>query len=162
MSALGFYAEIGVALPDRPGETPILCFCAGHEERHSSASVNSDTGVWYCHACGVGGSAYHAAIERGLFPAAAQELAEKHGLWIDTDPDDDRRARARPKKEKAMDPLPTEEVLAAERARLLNNPKLLERLTELRGWRPAAIEQLGLGFDGQRIVFPIRDAEGRS
>jgi hypothetical protein len=37
---------------------------------------------------------------------------------------------------------------------------LAERLLELRGWTPEAIERLGLGFDGRRVVFSVRDGVG--
>ena len=161
MSVHAFFAEIGVELPDRVGEVPVRCFLDGHDERRASASVNTETGMWFCHVCDEGGRPYNAAIERGLAAAEAQGLAEKYGLWIENNTDDDPRARARANKEQKMDPLPTEEVLAAERARLLENDKLLERLKELRGWRRASVEELGLGFDGERILFPIRDAGGR-
>jgi hypothetical protein len=39
-------------------------------------------------------------------------------------------------------------------------PDLIERLGELRGWTPAAMERLGLGWDRDRVVFPVRDATG--
>ena len=34
------------------------------------------------------------------------------------------------------------------------------RLEELRGWTPAALERLEVGFDGDRVVFPVRDRSG--
>jgi DNA primase len=40
------------------------------------------------------------------------------------------------------------------------NAAVLARLFELRGWTPEAIERLGLGFDGQRVLFPVYDESG--
>jgi AAA domain len=44
---------------------------------------------------------------------------------------------------------------------LVGDPRLLDRLYELRGWKREAIEDLGLGLDGDRVTFPIRDGNGR-
>jgi hypothetical protein len=35
-----------------------------------------------------------------------------------------------------------------------------EQVLELRGWTPAAADRLGLGWDGERVVFPVRDQSG--
>jgi DNA primase len=43
---------------------------------------------------------------------------------------------------------------------LLDDPQLLAQLGALRGWTPAAVRRLGLGFDAERVTFPIRDAQG--
>jgi hypothetical protein len=42
----------------------------------------------------------------------------------------------------------------------LERTAVLDRLRELRGWTPDAITTLGLGLDGDRIAFPIRDGGG--
>jgi hypothetical protein len=38
---------------------------------------------------------------------------------------------------------------------LRENPRLLERLRDERGWQPATLRELGAGFDGERITVPI-------
>ena len=43
---------------------------------------------------------------------------------------------------------------------LLVNGKALARLEGLRGWTREAVERLELGFDGERVVFPIRNWAG--
>lgn len=55
----------------------------------------------------------------------------------------------------------------AERAReyhdaLLADEDTLTRLRELRGWTRDAIEQLGIGLDGNRVTIPIRDGNGET
>ena len=42
----------------------------------------------------------------------------------------------------------------------MDSPGVLARLEELRGWKPDVVRSLGLGLDGSRVVFPIRDATG--
>jgi hypothetical protein len=46
-------------------------------------------------------------------------------------------------------------------ARLAESEPILKRLHELGGWTPDALSALGAGFDGDRIMFPIRNATGK-
>ena len=43
---------------------------------------------------------------------------------------------------------------------LISNEQALQRLAALRGWTREAIERLGIGFDGRRVTFAYRDADG--
>lgn len=54
-----------------------------------------------------------------------------------------------------------EEVSRRYRQALRDNPVMLAKLAELRGWTVEAIERLGVGLDGERITFENRDAEKR-
>ena len=159
----GFDAALDVALPDRPGpDLAVRCFAAADAHRRGdhrpSASVNVDSGAWCCHGCGAQGGAYDAALELGLHPAAAMELLERHGL---TDDDKARHSTRHPQTKTKPAPLPSEEQLRDWEARLLGSEPLLARLRELRGWSRATLETLGLGWDGERLVFPVRDAGGQ-
>jgi hypothetical protein len=73
--------------------------------------------------------------------------------------DDDQPA---PKQPPATPPerLPSQAELAAMHGRLVSSPKLIARLTELRGWTKPTLERLYVGFDGRRIILPIRDEQG--
>lgn len=51
----------------------------------------------------------------------------------------------------------SEEIVAAYAATLLGDDALMEALAIGRGWRPDAVERLGLGWDGRRVTFPVRD-----
>lgn len=59
-----------------------------------------------------------------------------------------------------MTSLPSEDDIALWREALLTNEGALARLEQLRGWHREAVKALGLGLDGRRIVFPIRDENG--
>src|SRR5690242_3654473 len=54
-----------------------------------------------------------------------------------------------------------EQTMAAMQDDLLDNPALLDRLAELRGWSEPAIRRLGLGRMGDRVAFLIRDSTGQ-
>lgn len=140
-----FYTVIGVELPDRQGdELPIRCFANAQAhtngDRRPSASVNMLTGLWHCQSCGAKGNAYQAAMIRGYLEADARRLAQEHGLFLETE---------KPK-------LPGERQLKKWRADLVSSQMLIRRLWEVKGWTPQAIVRCGLGWDGERITFPIR------
>jgi hypothetical protein len=59
-----------------------------------------------------------------------------------------------------VDSLPTDAQVEAMTERLAGNPKLLARVYELRRWNIPELRALGIGFDGERLTFPIRDADG--
>jgi len=44
------------------GERPFKC--PSHEDSHPSASINRTKGVWFCHACGSGGTAAQIVMDR--------------------------------------------------------------------------------------------------
>jgi hypothetical protein len=83
----GFYAALGVDLPDRGGAwMNIRCFNPGHDhDRNPSCGVNLEHGGFKCHGCGESGSAYGAAVLLGMAPRDAAELCKRHGLgsWDD-------------------------------------------------------------------------------
>ena len=81
----GFFAELGIALPDRGGENvQTRCFvnpkAHSHGDRHPSMSVNVEHGAWNCKSCGAKGGAYDAGIALGLTPVESMALLEKYGL----------------------------------------------------------------------------------
>lgn len=46
-------------------------------------------------------------------------------------------------------------------ARLQNEPEVLRRFRYRRGWAAAALEELGVGWDGSRLTLPVRDRDGK-
>lgn len=148
------FVELGVRLPERGGpELPTRCFASPaahkHGDRKASASVNVETGAWYCHGCGARGGAYDAALAVGRTPADAMRLLERFGL-----------VEARVENPPPAVSLPSEDELYHWHAALVSNPRILERLETLRGWTWPALVHSGVGFDGERVVFPARDGKG--
>lgn len=162
---LGFCAALGLDVPDRAGNVPLRCPLPDHEDRNASASLDTDTAAWYCHACVQGGGPYDAAVALGFDRRDAVATCKRFGLWEEREPDlpgaHNGKPRAGHRQGQQPVPPPSEEKLRAWHERLLASDAILDRLTELRGWSRRTLEHFGLGFDGQRIVIPIRDAEGR-
>ena len=147
-----FYAMLGVELPDRGGdEAAVPCFAnpSGHShgDRNPSCSVNLINGLWACHGCGMKGNAYNAAVSVGHREARARELAQAYGLFLEVVKDEKPKAPR----------LPNERQLAKWRRDLLASEVLMGRLEELKGWTPRAIVRCGLGWDGERLTFTVRD-----
>nr|MBA3370000.1 hypothetical protein [Thermoleophilaceae bacterium] len=165
-----FYAAIGLELPGRGAKAPIRCFVAPdthkRDDRNPSAEVDRRSGYWRCHGCGEWGGPFDAATSSGLRPAEAMELIERHGLKKDKDGDDlkgrDRRNGHVPNGKPPAPPKPpaSEDEITRWRDRLLGDDRLLARLHELRGWTRPTIESIGLGFNGERITFPVRARTG--
>ena len=145
-----FYAAIGVELRSGPGEeVSVRCFARpgwhSHDDRHPSCSVNMISGLYNCHGCGAKGNAYQAALEVGRPEPVARELARSFGLFLENRQVDEPAPR-----------LPTERQIRLWRERLHASPRILERLRELKGWTPRALRRTGVGWDGERIVMPVR------
>ena len=141
-----FYAAIGVTLPDKGGqEAEVRCFVSPgehkREDRNASCSVNLLTGLFKCHGCGAQGNAYQAALALGYREEAARELAQRYGVFLEVE---------RPK-------LPGERQLRKWKNALFAAPRIVARLEELKGWTPQAMWRCGLGWDGERVTFPVRD-----
>lgn len=150
-SVRDFYVQIGVDLPNRAGvEAEVRCFAnsAAHnrEDRNPSCSVNLTSGLWKCHGCGEQGNAFQAAVALGYSEQRARELAQQHGLFLEAVKSDESAPR-----------LPDERKLTRWRQDLLASPVIMGRLEELKGWSPRAIVRCGLGWDGERLMFTIRD-----
>ena len=50
-------------LPE-PGYGERAYNCPSHDDAHASASINRSKGVWFCHACGSGGTAAQIVMDR--------------------------------------------------------------------------------------------------
>jgi hypothetical protein len=145
--ATGFYDAIGVTFR-RAGteEVSVQCFANpdghSHGDRKASCSINQLTGLWHCKGCGMSGNAYQAALATGRGEVQARELAKRYGLFLEVE--------RKPVK------LPYERDLKKWRKALMNSPKIVARLGVVKGWTPQAMIRCGLGWNGERIVFPIR------
>ena len=177
----GFFSAIGVLLPDRVGgNAPVHCFADpaahAHEDRVPSCSVSLETGAWQCFACGAKGGPYDAALALGRQPREAMDLLRAHGLAREDSggqaaaagrngrpptPSRAERGGSRARATRRQNTLATSEAdVARFRERLASDADLIAWLCKLRGWTPEAILRLGLGYDGERVVFPVRDETG--
>jgi hypothetical protein len=137
-----FYTNEGVQLKDL-GAGQFQASCPFHDDANPSFSVGPN-GVFFCHAgCG-GGSVFdfyarkHAVDIAAAFSAVAL-LAEP--------------------KTKLMPAISESEILAWASALLLN-PQMVTFLHDERGYTDDTIKKFELGWDGDRITIPVRDAEG--
>lgn len=142
-----FFTELGIHVPASGArDAKVRCFAnpTAHkrDDRDASCSLNLVTGLWKCWGCGQSGNAYAAALVLGRSETRARELAQRHGLFLE-------RVDEKPK-------LPGERQLRKWRQVLLESPRILARLGELKGWTPGAMLRCGLGWDGERLTFPIR------
>ena len=168
-----FYTTLGIELPGWPKlEAPIRCFAQPHAHNHNdrspSCSINLASGAWNCHGCGAHGGAYDAALALGRTPRGAMELLIANGL---AQPRRDSVIRScRPRARSAAKATPSR----ASRARLAladadvqswaemldADSRLVRRLVLERAWAPRIMRALQVGFDGARITFPVRNAQG--
>jgi Toprim-like len=146
----GFFAAIGVELPAGGDNVSVQCFADPEAHRNGdrtpSTSVNTGSGAWICFGCGAAGGPYQAARAVGLPEGKAGALLGTHGLKSPVP---------------AASALETSEAdLIGYQERLLANSDLLSDLASRRGWTLDTLEQLGVGFDGERITLPVRNEEG--
>lgn len=173
----GFYASLGVVLPDRAAhEAAVRCFASPESHRHGdrspSASVSLVSGAWCCHACGARGGAYDAALALGHTPRGAIELMIGHGLIERRagpgSPPPSRvphapalRQAPRPAVPERLRLAATDADVARWQSSLSRRPSLISRLAQERAWRYGVMCELEVGVDGGgRLTIPIRHPSG--
>jgi hypothetical protein len=122
--------------------------CPAHDDRQASLSISTGDDGRALLCCHAGCSTDEIVAALGL------QLVD---LFVPKERDD-RGAGSR--RQSRVKPLPTAEQLAELSGWLLANDQVVSRLFELRGWTRGAMTALALGFDGKRIVFPVRDSSG--
>ena len=130
-------------------------YCPLHENpdtsRTPSASMNPARGKFICFSrCG--GYALSKVYEMWRSGYTPDPKVDK--------PRDINSAPSKRKKEAAEGVLPTEDKVAEWHERLMANRQLRQRIHEKRGLRSATLTKWELGWNGERIMIPIRDAEG--
>ncbi len=157
---LGELLEELAGIERRGHEFP--CPMPTHEQtgRTPPVSLKSDGRgyeLWHCHACGVGGTAIDAVMCADGLSAreAIAQLDKRSGQH--RRPRSSRQVNRRPPAAPSPAP-PGEDEL--ERLRRAMTPDVEARLQALRGWSPEALRSLSVGYDGQRVTFPVRDAAG--
>lgn len=129
-----------IAFASSSGDQLYAC-CPFHPEKTPSFTVNTETREWYCHGCGRGGAEKEFLAEYfGVEPKIGKfafEYWEKKGTF----------------------PFPTDEAVEKYHERLLKSPKDLAILESF-GFTMDVINQLKIGLDDFRIVFPIKSQRG--
>jgi hypothetical protein len=160
MNYESYYSSEGLDLygsgPERTAHCPF------HNDRVKSFSVNVETGLWVCHACGQKGDefTFYQLMHGVGFPEAKAELARLAGVDLNTStsaPRDNVIPFAKPKSEPP--PIPESEVESYHKA-LMQREKALKFLQEEKGLTVDTIVKYKLGYDGERIIIPIRDEQG--
>ena len=134
--------------PNEDGEWGM--YCPLHRDRKRSASVNVESGVWYCQACDVGGKVRDLVkmIKAGQYKNDRSDEVE------DEDEDGNRTTRSRERLSDAM--------VAGWSARLLSGGKPLEEFTAARGLDRDTIRDYELGWDNDQSCYtiPVRSEDG--
>lgn len=117
--------------------------CPAHEDRHASLEfgVGREGLVVHCNAgCDTGKVLAELGLElRDLFTPGAEPM---------------------PAPKRFVAPLPSSTEMNAWRAALHAHAGLAARIQELKGWTKEALESLHVGWDGQWLTLPIRNADG--
>jgi hypothetical protein len=135
--------------------------CPAHEDRNPSLGIaekDDGTVLVTCRAgCPTGDVL--AAVDLGLRDLFEPEERERrpNGRRPATPPSTQAARQPAPR---PAEPLPTASELAEFHRQLLAHPGVLTRLLAVHGWSRATIEHFGLGFDGERVVIPVRGADG--
>jgi DNA primase len=143
-----------------------LATCPWHDDRRPSLSVNPGRNRAHCFVCNRGVDAIGWIQEQqGLgFREAVEELARRYGIPIpEQDPQAAARAEAEQRERARLLALRQEQqerfqrALAADLARDGPAAAFLRQ----RGLTTATAQAWGLGLNGQRLMLPIRDSQGR-
>jgi len=135
---LSFYQKY---FPNLTGNTrKINVLCPFHEDKKPSLSLDLESGLWYCHSCQRGGDhfLFYMKYHNCSFTKAKNDIvgnAEFHVL-TDTEVEDAHQ-------------------------KLLDAENIQKLLLLKRGWNLETIKKYELGWSEERVLIPIRDANGK-
>ena len=173
LDVAAFYAGQGVELGATVGPNERRIRCPFHDDKTPSANVNMQSGLWSCHTCDKGGSPIDFLMEGGKSyrdalamigamagleaPGTSRDRVTTNGAAGHPSP---AAPSSAPTKSVTKGKLTEANVKAwAEAAR--RNADLMRWFHEKRGFTDETVERYDLGWDGQRVTIPIRDAEGK-
>lgn len=137
---MSFYEEY-VTFEKSSGDQQYAC-CPLHEEKTPSFTVNEDTGEWYCHGCGKGGTEVE-FIE--YFYDVPKKIAKKvFAHW----------------EKKGELPFPTDEQVSQWEEELSKSKLELDYLHKV-GITDETIKKYRLGYDDCRVMIPIKSRTGQ-
>lgn len=140
------------------GKKDVLCLCPFHEDKEPSFSVNVETGLYFCHACGEKGNAIQFIQKKeGLdFKAALQRLKADEGITDTTPPSAAKKAPPAP---------PRSAFLSLDQVKnlhsmLVKKEAVLKKFQSKYGLDLPTIEKHLLGFQNEHFVIPIEIEPG--
>ena len=139
------------------GKADVLCHCVFHKDTKPSLSVNIETGLFFCHACGEKGNAVQFIQKKeGLdFKAALQRIKGDSGM-TGAAPPFRNKTSATPRRPAY---LTLDQVKILHNA-LLNHPEALTNFQSKYGLDGPTIDKYLLGFQNDHFVIPIEVEPG--
>ena len=134
-----FYEQF-LTFESRTGDQ-LYAKCPFHAEKTPSFTVNVETGEWYCHGCGKGGT--EKEFIQYYFDVTPEVAKFAYSQW----------------QKKGELPFPKQEDIDRWHAQLLAQSKEVEILHSF-GFTDEVIEELHLGYDDLRITIPIKGRTG--
>lgn len=134
-------------------------YCPLHENpdtsKTPSASMNPERGKFMCFSrCGgLGLGTVWQYVRDGYTPPAKVQHDEPRDIGSAPS-----RRKAATEGEEL--PLPAEDKVAEWHERLVANRRLVNAIGEKRGLNTRTLQRFGIGWNGERIMIPIRDADG--
>jgi hypothetical protein len=163
-----FFAEVGIEL-QRLNETEMKFLCPLHGDTNPSANVNLKSGLWFCHVCNIGGSPIDLLMKMHPGADAYKEALGTIGRLAGMEPPSlsvIRGGKGSAAADRTAEPTKATKTKLTEanvdlwHGSALRAEWLMRWFAEKRGYDEATVKQWSLGWDGQRITIPIRDAEG--
>ena len=139
------------------GKREVLTLCPFHQDKEASLSINTETGLYFCHACGEKGNALQFLQRKdGIdFKEALQRLK---GI-SDTEPQS-KASRKTPAAPQRSVYLSVDQIGALHR-QLIRNEKVLEAFIFKYGLDLQTIERYLIGYQNERFVIPLEVEPGK-
>lgn len=161
--AENFYSDYFTDLnPGTNGECAVKC--PWHDDNRESMSVNLNTGLFYCHACDIGGDEYEyyrraEGYQKSEFRRMVRTIEEQYGVRPQSEPEKNPEVKTAEFEEEEVDYISERDVQKHHRI-LLQSNKMLHFLLNKRGLKRETIEKYKIGYDVERITIPIYDSKG--
>lgn len=135
--------------------------CQWHEDKRPSLSISPAKNFAFCHVCARGVDSIGWIQDRqGLtFAEAVISLAGRYGVPVEMQDAEDNERYEREREERKAAHQKADEQQAKFSEQIWDSPGLDYLLG--RGLTYETIEEWGLGFNGNRVMFPLRDPRGQ-
>lgn len=162
LDPLAFLSAMLVQPGKKVGPNEVSFLCPFHPDTKPSANINTQSGVWFCHVCNEGGSPIDWLMKQGrTYHEALTEVGALAGM----EPPSVGRTNgavgspspAAPSRQRKL----TDEQVKGWHEAALRNSDLLRWFRDKRGFGDDTLVKYELGWDGERVTIPIRDAAGK-